>query len=246
MNLTTGTSSGLGKYLHKRLGGTAFNRQTLGRHKAEIIIHCAFNRTRSIDTKNLYQYYSDNILLTQELTKISHKKFIYISTVDVYPQDNKKHSEGAIIDLNKATTLYGITKLIAESLVQKNCPNFLILRCATLLGKDSRKNSLIKILKEDYPSLKISAQSEFNYILHKDVLTFIKVAMEKDLQGVYNLASSENITLQQVAKKFNKKVGFGDYVYNVGDIDNNKAATLVPVFKKTSGEIISEFANSIL
>ena len=65
--------------------------------------------------------------------------------------------------------------------------------------------------------------------------------MEKDLQGIYNIASSENIQLSKVAEMFKKKVIFGEYRYNVGYIDNTKAASLFPAFKKTSKEIIKEF-----
>ncbi len=239
--LITGTSSGLGKYLHDHLGGASFNRGATNEEPAEIIIHCAFNRMRDVNSQNLYTYISDNIFLTKRLTKVPHKKFIYISTIDVYPQNTKKHVEEEIINLNEVSHIYGFTKLISESVIQNLCQNVLILRCSTLLGKDSKENSLIKIIKEDHPSLTLSADSVLNYISHKHVLEFIKIATEKDLQGIYNLASSENILLSQAADLLNKKVKFGDFIYNVGNINNTKATMYLPVFKKTSKEVVSEF-----
>ena len=171
----------------------------------------------------------------------THKKFIFISSVDVYPKTPGPHSEEEDIPLDSLTNFYATTKLMSESIIKNMCPNYLILRCSTLLGHDSRENSLIKIIKEKNPTVTLSPESVFNFILHKDVLAFVKTAIEKDLQGIYNIVSSENITLSQIAELLGKKVTFGKYQYNAGSIDNIKAAKLHPGFQKTSGEVIDEF-----
>jgi len=244
--LITGSASGLGKYLHKQLGGTPYKRNAANIKKTEVIIHSAFNRVRDVTSENLYQYLSDNVFLTKKLTRIPHKKFIYISSVDVYPKNNTKHSENEIIDVNHISGVYALTKLMSESLVQHLCPNFLILRCSALLGRDARENSLIKMIKEENPTLTLSPDSVFNFILHKDVLEFIKIAVEKDLQGIYNIVSSKNIVVREITKSLRKKVTFGRYLYNVGNIDNTKASQLLPDFKKTSQEIVHEFMELIV
>lgn len=239
----TGTSSGLGKYLHGNLGGISINRKKIQKNGAEIIIHCAFNSQQS--PKDIEQYFRDNVLLTEELTNAPHKKFIFISSVDVYPKNANRHVEDEIVDVKDAEGLYAKTKLLSEDVVKKNCPNFLILRCSALLGKDSRKNSLIKIIQDDNPTLTLSPDSSFNYILHKDVLEFIKFAIEKNLQGIYNLVSHKNITLKQAADLVKKKVNFGRYVYSVGYIDNSKITSITPSFKKTSGEVIRQYLKQV-
>lgn len=239
--LITGTSSGLGKYLHGNLGGISINREKIQKNGAEIIIHCAFNSEQN--PTDVDQYFRDNVFLTEELTKLPHKKFILLSSVDVYPKNSNRHTEDEIIDVNNAGNLYAKTKLLSEEIVKKNCPNFLILRCSALLGKDSRKNSLIKIIQDDSPILTLSSDSSFNYILHKDVLGFIKFAIEKDLKGIYNLVSSKNITLKEASDLFKKKVKFGNHIYNVGNIDNSKAALIFPPFKKDSKEVVAQFVN---
>lgn len=242
----TGSSSGLGKYLRRNLGGIGWSRQTSEKEKeeikkngAEIIIHCAFNSKR--EPKNLDQYFNDNVLFTGELVKVPHEKFIFISSVDIYPKDGKKHFENEVIKKSKIDGLYGVTKFLSEQVIKKNCSNFLILRCSSLLGRDSRENSLIKTIKQDYPVLTLSAKSIFNYILHKNVLEFINLAIKKDLQGIYNIASSENISLKEIASLLKKEVTYGKYVYNVGDIDNTKAVTYLPSLKKTSKEVVIKF-----
>lgn len=244
--LITGAFSGLGKYLHKNLGGSPLTRLTSNKKKerikkigVNIIIHCAFNSDSN--PKSLDQYFQDNVSLTEELTKIPHHKFIFISSVDVYFKGLIKHTEDEKLDADGAESLYAKTKLLSEGLIRENCSNFLILRCTALLGKDSRENSLIKIIKKKNPTLTLSADSVFNYILHKDILDFIKLAVKKDLQGIYNLASSENITLSDVENLLKKQVNFGTYTYDVGEIDNSKISGVFPAFKKTSKEAILQF-----
>ncbi len=247
--LITGTKSGLGKYLSEAIGNTfQYNRDTSNadfeEYKAlgvDVIIHCAFNSSKQINSDNLNSYIEDNIFLTKKILKIPHKKFIFISTVDVYPKDGKLHSEKEVIDIDSIKGIYGITKLISESLVETKSLNHLILRCSTLLGKYSRKNSLIKILKDDKPTLTLSKKSVFNYILYSNILDFIKLARKEDLQGIYNIASSKNIILSEIAKLFKKKVNFGNYIYDVGNIDNKKISSILSAFKKNSKKMLDEF-----
>lgn len=243
--LISGSSSGLGKYLCEQLGGTSFNRTGTNVNKTDIIIHAAFNRAREVSSKNLYRYLVDNIFLTQKITQIPHKKFIYISSVDVYPKDKKKHSEDEIINIDQASDIYALTKIMSESLIQNLCKNFLILRCSSFLGPDAKENSLIKIIKEENPAVTLSPKSELNFVLHRDVLEFVKLGIEKDLRGIYNIVVSENITLLKVGELLGKKVTFGTYRYSVGNIDNTKVSKLLPSFKKTSEEVINEFRKLI-
>lgn len=245
--LISGTNSGLGKYLQEHFQSISWNRDISNSLKAELqregvdfIIHCAFNSSKDITSDNLYQYIQDNVLLTLELTKIQHKKFFYISTVDVYPKDSKG-LEDEVIQVDKVNGLYPLTKLISEGVVQNNSKNYLILRCSGLLGKYSRKNNLLKIIEDDNPTLSLSIESEQNFILHTDLIKFIERAMEQDLTGIINLVSSKNVKLKEVAKLVKKKVTFGNFTYQVGKINNSKAQKLLSIFKKTSKDVVEEF-----
>ena len=246
--LISGHKSGLGRYLYEQLGGVGLGRdissanfENIHRKGVDVIIHCAFNQAREVNSKNLYQYLSDNVFLTKTLAKIPHKKFIYISSADVYPKNSKKHSENEVIDVNQTSSIYAITKLMSESIIQNICPSFLILRCTALLGAYSRQNSLIKIAQEENPVLTLSADSVMNYILHRQVANFIKHAVENNLRGVYNAASTENITLARVTNLLKKKVHFGSHPYLVGDISNRKISSVAPVFERTSEDIVRQF-----
>ena len=89
--IITGIGSGLGKYLHKNIPnsvGMDRNNQHIVMTQIEPtdkIIHCAFNKTN--DIKDYNGYLEDNIFLTQRLSELGNK-LIYISSIDVYLQEN--------------------------------------------------------------------------------------------------------------------------------------------------------------
>jgi nucleoside-diphosphate-sugar epimerase len=232
----TGVNSGLGRYVYEKIGRFAFTRDTtpeeleiIKNSKIDLIIHCAFG------------HMEDNVALTKKLVSFPHKKFIFISSIDVYPKDGNKHREGELIGADSAKEEYGVTKLMCEDIVKKHCKDYLIIRPSALLGKYSRRNSLIKIIEDKKCSLSLSGKSRFNYILHSDALDFIKFAAQKNVQGIFNLTSSTNITLSQIADTLGKKVKFGNFLYDAGDIDNGKACSIFPSFGKTSKEVITQF-----
>ena len=246
--LTTGILSGLGKHIYEKFGGLGWTRQLSTEDREEIkhkgvdvIIHCAFNSRQSVDSDSLYNYTADNVLLTEELVSLPHQKFIFISSVDVYPRREGLCSEDEVIDVNAVNGIYGITKLMSEAIVRQHCPDYLILRCVSLLGKYSRKNSLIRIIEDEPCTLTLSGDSRLNYILHSDVSDFIQFAIKNDVQGIYNVASTENVTLSAVSDMLDKQVNFGTYRYDVGNIDNSKISFIFPVFSRTSKEVINQF-----
>ena len=250
--LTTGILSGLGKHIYENLGGIGLTRylSTEGREKiknrgADVIVHCAFNSRQGINSDFLYHYLKDSVLLTKELVSFPHKKFIYLSSVDIYPKGGGFRSEEEVIDVDSISGIYGIAKLMSESIVKEHCENYLVLRPTFLLGKYSRKSSTIKVIENEESMLAVSGDSIYNYVLHSDILDFIKFSIDRDLTGIYNLASSENVTLLEVADMLGKKVEFGTYVYDVGNIDNRKISSVFPAFRKTSKEVITQFVKEL-
>ena len=246
--LTTGTLSGLGKHIHEKFGGLGWTRQLpvetreeIKRKGVDVVIHCAFNSRQSVDSDGLYAYLADNVLLTEEIVSIPHKKFVFISSVDVYPRQGGARSEDAVIDVNAVRGIYGITKLMSEATVRQRCPDYLILRCVSLLGEYSRKNSLIRIIEDEPCTLTLSGDSRLNYVLHSDVSDFIRFAMKHDVQGICNVASVENVALATVAGMLDKQVDFGAYRYDVGKIDNSKVLSILPALRKTSKDVVTQF-----
>lgn len=218
--LVTGNNSGFGKFLFEELDDTVgFNRQTdfleIKKQDYDTIIHCAFNSNRNIVSSKLYEYYQDTIGLTQKLLTLKHKKFIFISTVGVYPRiDNKAWSTKDEIIIDTVSSMDGKMKLMCEKIVENNCNNHLIIRASALLGKYMRKNNYLKIIEDKNPVISLSSESTFNFIKYADILKFIKKAINNDSQGTINFVSDTTVKLQEVAKTHNKKVVFGEFIHH--------------------------------
>lgn len=247
--IITGSQSGLGRFLHEYLGGIGFHRNShidRIRAGADFIIHCAGRPPEAVTSKSLFPFLEDNVLLTEKLVEIPHKKFIYISSVDVYPKNSVTHSEDEDISIESLSDFYGLSKLMSESIVQKNCRNSLILRCASFLGHYSRANSLVKLFGEENPSLSLSAESTLNYVRHNQIAEFIKYASENNAQGIYNVTSGENVVLGRAAEAFKRKAHFGSFTYKVGTVSNQKISSVFPSFKQTSLDVIHQFVKEDL
>jgi nucleoside-diphosphate-sugar epimerase len=245
--LITGFKSGFGRYAYENLGGFGLGRDNqdsllFAREKGvDTIMHCAFNNPRVLTSNSIHPYMQDNLFLTQNLLKIPHKRFIFMSSVDVYPKSEEIHIESEEIPINLVGNFYGVTKLMSESMIREMSPSSLILRCSGLLGPYMKKNNLTRLIEEENPELTLTKDSELNCILYEDLLDFILVASEKDLNGVYNTTSSSNISFSGVAKLLGKEVDFGEHFYRVGKINNQKIREISPVFSKSSEEVIKQF-----
>lgn len=217
--LVTGIKSGLGKYLFDNLlnsdGLHRNNFDEISLNKYDVIIHCAFNKKNNLTDDEYYKYLDDNIFLTQRLLNLSYKKFIYISSVDVYSNNN----------------MYSMFKKFTESIIiQKE--NVVILRLPVLLGNEMKPNHLFKMFNNDKISL--SERSTFNYILYSDLLNIILNYKFSD--KIYDIIASDTISLSYIADEFNVHPIFGKYIYNT---PNN---FINPLFtNKTSIETIKEF-----
>lgn len=218
MILITGINSGLGKYLFENLPNTiGLNRNNFNEIKNmqfDAIIHCAFNKEN--DITDYKKYLDDNIFLTLRLKKLSYKKFIYISTVDVY---------------NKTHNMYSQFKKFSETLIDTND---LILRCPMLIGYSMKPNHLTK-LKNNIDKLGLSKNSLFNYILMEDLLNFFKNDEHFKYNGIIDFISNDLIKLEDLKKYFNSSTVLGDFIYtNTMDVEN-------PIFKLDEKYNISSF-----
>jgi|TARA_B100000959_G_scaffold216348_1_gene227963 dTDP-4-dehydrorhamnose reductase len=221
--LITGTNGGLGSFLKKEIEDpicvTRENPLTTKVQKSgvDLIIHCAFNSDLDSLQKVTKKSYIDNIELTSTLVKIPHKKFVYISSSHIAPYHK---------------TPYAIFKKISEHIIEENCENYCILRPSCLLGDNMKYNTFSKIV--DGKDITLTSDSVNDAILYEDVFN----AIQLDLKGNYFLKSREIITMGEVANLYNKKIKYGKFYYNVGDIksdiDTGKTSkeTLLRVFNK--------------
>lgn len=222
--LITGVNSGLGKYLYENLSNSSgLNRDNFNLIKDEeynTIIHCAFNKENIIT--DYKKYLDDNIFLTQRLKNLNYKKFIYISTVDVY-QDHP--------------SMYAHFKRFSETLLDKSD---LILRCSMMLGDTMKPNHTSKLLNNEF-SIGLSGESEFNYILMKDLTEFFSSGDYKKYNGIIDFVSSDLVKLKDVKTLFNSNTKLGEHIYKNNLDFQNPIFTLDQKYNKSSFNNLKQY-----
>lgn len=222
--LITGIDSGLGKYLLLNLpnsdGLDRTNFNSIKNNDYDCIVHCAFNKENTIS--DYKKYISDNILLTLDLKKIKHNKFIYLSSVDVYSDNNN---------------LYTLFKKFSESLLEEKD---LILRCSALLGPTMKTNHVVK-LKQNVKSLTLTKNSTFNYILYSDILEFLSSNDYESYSGVIDFVSNSFLKLEDTVKFFGASIDYGNYEYGCVHKYNNPIFNLSEKYNKSSIEVLREY-----
>ena len=88
--------------------------------------------------------------------------------------------------------------------------NCLILRPGALIGCGMRANQILKIARGDNINLTLSKSSTFSIVFYEDVFS----ATISPLEGVYALAPNRKVTLQEIARKFNRSPRWGSYQYS--------------------------------
>lgn len=247
--LVSGAQSGIGKYICEQLNGiplTRENIQILNKNDFDIIIHCANNRNKFPYSSELFQYYLDNLRLTEKLVSCNHKKFIYFSTCEVYPyQSGKIWREKDEIPVSDLKGVYPYLKLMSEKIVENESEQNLILRLSSLLGKYTKPNTITRIFNKKKGPFSLSEQSVFNFVSYEDVLGLVNKSITSSISGTFNVVSSNNIDLKKIAILAKNEPIFGKYVYKIGNISNEKITQYKDSFKKTSEEILISFFKEV-
>jgi len=198
--LITGINSGLGKYLLKNLpnslGLDRDNFNEIKNAEFDIIIHCAFNKENVIS--DYRKYIEDNIFLITKLQNLRTRKFVYISTIDVY---------------NGPQNTYSLFKIFAESLLNNND---LCIRCSMLVGDTMKDNHLTKLFKSE-SNITLSGDSIFNYVLMDDLSNFFLKEDILKLSGTIDFVANDNLKLEEVKILFKSNTNFGNFIYKVPD-----------------------------
>lgn len=231
--LVSGTSSGLGKYLFKKIGTHKykrnFNIKKYEKINWDLIVHCGF-------------YTGDDIVKAIEsikhsylLSKLESKKTIFISSLIVY-QNSINTKESSKLNLIDNSSLYCKSKIISESFF--NNQNNTILRLGTLIGENMRKNNIYKILNHKNPKLSLTKDSLYSFIDYAEILDFI---LKRKYKGVYNFNRDDYLTLDEISKKICKNFTYGNFHFKCIKADNNKLKRDFDLKKYSSIKLIKKY-----
>jgi nucleoside-diphosphate-sugar epimerase len=246
--LITGARSGLGHSAHRALGGTAFVRgmsaddpEIRAAAPFDAIIHCAVNAAKDVSMQTAYRYMADNLLLTQQLVGIPHRKFVFVSTLAVYPPTGRAVREDEDVDLLPLAGPYAFTKLFSDLYVQEHAKDPLILRTTTLLGPSIRASTVHRALTRKDCQLFLAPSARYNFVMHDEIIEFIVQAMDTGISGAFNIGSEGLVGLSSIVDQLGLSVRYGEYRYDIGPVDSRKAGALHPAFARPTWQTLNRY-----
>ena len=210
-------------------------KKIIEKYKIDSIIHLAANLIIGEGQKKPKKYFKNNVLGTQKILEASKKttvkNFIFSSTAAIYKEGQYKVSESSLI---KPKTVYGKTKIKAESLIKKfskkNKINYGILRYFNIAGSSPSgkiglinkksdhlfKNFSIELMKKK-PKLNIygtnyktkdgSCIRDFIHV--SDIEEIHYLVLEKinklNTSKILNCGYNKGTTVMEVAKEFKRQ-----------------------------------------
>ena len=157
------------------------------------------NNNAELDKKNI-------LALVNNISKIKTKKFVLISTVDIYSQPINVDEESSSDILNHP---YGQNRLFFELWVKSNFDNHNIIRLPGLFGNGLKKNIIYDLLNDNCLYL-INKKSIFQYYNLDNLWKDIVKVIEKNIP-VINFAT-EPVPSEEIITNFfkDKQVGFAE------------------------------------
>lgn len=126
-------------------------------------------------------------------------RYVFLSTIDVYPRvsDPADNAETAVIDPQRLSP-YGFHKHLAEQLVRRYAPRWLIFRMAGFVGRGLWKNSIHDLLHGR--PLRVHPDSAYQYLDTRDLARLVlHVAAQPVENEIFNIAGDGVITLREIA-----------------------------------------------
>lgn len=147
--------------------------------------------------------------------------YVYISSVAVYGdhQHQALNHEEAPLDPPQQTR-YGFHKRLAEALVVKYCPDWLILRLGGMVGEGMRKGPVYDILTG--APLRVGTGSRFQFIHTRDVARLaLRMLGEGCTREIFNVCGRGMVTLRQVQELAGRR-GENDLPPETWEINTDK------------------------
>src|SRR3989344_2560445 len=159
--------SDLTKYFSSQHQVTPIARESYSRNKKEkfdIFVNANGNSKRFWALKNIFpDFEASTISVYKSIFDFQFKKYIYISSVDVYPNPSSPNTtkETSKINISKQNS-YGFHKYLSEQIVKKHLSDWIILRPSSILGINLKKGPLLDALNNNL--LYITPDSKLQYI----------------------------------------------------------------------------------
>ena len=187
--------------------------ELLNKYEIEYVVHFAAQTHVDNSFENSLDYTIDNILGTHTLLECCRiynkiKRFIHISTDEVYGEISLEHSGCCEKSILNPTNPYAATKAGAEFIVRSYYHSFklpiIIIRANNVYGINQYPEKLIPkfimLLKNDKKlTIQGDGKTRRNFIYVNDVVNAIILVMEKgEINEIYNIGSVNEYNVLEI------------------------------------------------
>ncbi|MCD6360390.1 MAG: NAD(P)-dependent oxidoreductase [Armatimonadetes bacterium] len=150
--------------------------------------------------------------------------YIYLSSIDVYPscETPDQATEETVID-PEVISPYGLHKYMAEWLVRRHVPRWVIFRLGGMLGPGLKKNPVFDLLHGE--PLRVDPESRYQYVDTATVAAVV-LALHDHHGEIYNLCGVGTVSPEELAREFDLPLSGGGEK-QVYEASNDKIRGLV-------------------
>jgi nucleoside-diphosphate-sugar epimerase len=180
----------------------------------------------SLDDPKL-DFQASVVSVRNTLVDFKFKKYIFLSTGDVYPDCSNSYfaREHAIINASEQSP-YGFHKYMAELCVQHAAKDWLIIRQGGFVGKELKKNAVFDVLNGD--KVWVHRESRFQFINTEQsarlVMELIKLNISNE---IFNLTGTGTISVSEIMRMAGRTVASN--------------ATAKPVYYEISTDKVAQY-----
>jgi nucleoside-diphosphate-sugar epimerase len=140
------------------------------------------------------------------LVDFKFKKYVFLSTSDVYPDCSKPELTREDISLNVAEqSPYGFHKHLAELCVQHAAKDWLIIRQGGFVGQGIKKNAVFDVLHGE--KLWVHPDSRFQYINTEDSARLVIQLIGKNISNeIFNLTATGTVSVREIMQLADKVI----------------------------------------
>ena len=210
----------------------------------DLFINANGNSKRFWALQNVLQdFEASTVSVYKTLLDFKYKKYIYISSVDVYsnPSSPKTTPEDQVINTTQENA-YGFHKYLSEEIVKKHTKDWVILRSSTILGTNMKKGPVYDILNEN--SIFITLNSRLQLITTDAISKIIEtLANKKVVCEIINIGGSGVCEFTKIGEYFESTVHVSpEAKKQVYEMNVKNLKRLYPNLK-TSEDYLEEYLN---
>jgi nucleoside-diphosphate-sugar epimerase len=161
----------------------------------DVFVNCNGNSRKFWANNNQEEDFKLSVQSVYEsLRDFRFKKYIYVSSMDVY-----------------VSNTYGYHKKLAEGIISAVTHNYVFLRCSSVIGKGMKKG-VVKDIMEEQPVF-VSPESRIELITNTGIARVVEEAISMDIMSqAINVGSTTTTTVDEIATFFGKEIRFSDRV----------------------------------